>query len=362
MNSILFALKRSLCRPLFLLLLLVCAAAIGLAGSAARAVTLPSAGVCSLSDGPEAGRITDYLLENGFILFEDPAEMELLVEQGRLDCAALLPADLTERMTDGEMEGCVRWVISSTSFAPSLFRSHLSAALYREYAPFLTAPIFEGTDVPREEVFRSYEQMFEEGYAFSFDVKTTREGEAPADLRARSLTLGAASILLCALVFSSCGELLGPAFRDLLGRLGLRKTLAGLVLPGALVRALCVAAAGCAGVLISGAHDLLFPVIVYVFLLTGLSLGLAALLPGVRQLYVLLSVLILSSLALCPIFTDAALFSPALEAIRLILPTYWLWLIPRSPLLWAVGALFFFLLGLGAPALRYRALGNYRLF
>jgi len=360
MKYALFALKRSLGRPLFALLLLLCAAAIPLAGMAARTVALPSAGVYSPDDCAETQRITDYLLDNGFLLFDDPTEMARQVETGTLDCAAILPAHLDRRMTDGELEGCVEWIISPTSFAPSLFQSHLSAALYREYAPYLTSPIFEETEVTRDEVFRSYEQMFEEGYAFSFDVLTADGGREPARMKDRSLMLGAASILLCALTLSSCGELMGSQFREMLGRLGLKQTLNELVFPGLLVRTLLIAGAGCAGLLAAGTVDLIPTLTVYVFLLTGVGLTLAALLPSTRHLYVLLSVLVICSMALCPIFTDPALFSPTLEAVRVLLPTYWLWLIPSAILLWAAGAAAVCVGSFLLLFLRYGTLGKYR--
>jgi len=82
----------------------------------------------------------------------------------------------------------------------------------------------------------------------------------------------------------------------------------------------------------------------------------------VRQLYTLLALLIPAAADLCPIFTDLALFSPALGAVRLLVPPYWLWLIPQAPLLWALGALLLCLGGLGALALRYRLVEKYRLF
>jgi hypothetical protein len=134
--------------------------------------------------------------------------------------------------------------------------------------------------------------------------------------------LGTAAILLCAVVFSSCTELADTSFRALLGRVGLRRAFTELLLPGAFLRALPIAAAACAGMAAAGHAELLLPVSIYVFLLTGLGLLLSFLLPGSRQLYTLLVLLILASLALCPIFTDLSLFSPVVGAVCILLPPY----------------------------------------
>jgi len=356
----LFALKRFLVRPLFPLLLVLCAAAIALSGTVTDVVDTPPAGVCTLSDSVQARRIEAYLLENGFVRSDDPGRLEELVGTGELDCAVILPEDLTELMENGELEGCLHWIQSPSSFAADLYRSHAAAALFREYAPYLTAGVFEGTEIPREEVIRAYERMFDSGHVFSFELLTAEEGRGPENVKRQSLVMGAASILLCAVVFAFCGELTDSAARTMLKRLGLRQMLRGIVLPAMVVRGILAAAAACVGLLLAGMQELMLPAVVYTLLLTGLGVLLMAVLPGTRHLYILLSVLIICSAALCPICTDLALLSPVLAAIRCVLPPWWLWLAAERPLLWFGAAAAAWLAGLVLLGLRYGTLGKYR--
>ena len=356
---ILFALKRAL-RPLSILLLIICAAAIALAGKASETVHAPQAGVVDLSGSPEGAKIVSHLLENGFVRYSTPEEAEELVQRGALNCAVILPEDLSRSIRNCDMEGCIRWIVSPTSFAPDLPKAHVTAAVFRECAPYLAAIPFEGTDVTAEDVVREYELMFEAGYAFSFDVLTAEEGGAPTDLKKQSLAMGAASILLLAIMLSFCGEVTDTAFRDMSGRLGLRGALTKIMLPGILVRTILAAAAGCVGLALAELPQLTAPLVIYVFLLTGVGLMLSAVLSGVRQLYILLSVLVIASAALCPIVTDLALILPPLKIVRYFLPPYWLWLAADHPLPAAGAAITACIVGAILPPLRYALTQKYR--
>lgn len=354
-----FALRRAV-RPLSVLLLLLCAAAIALAGSAAEAVHTPLAGAVDLSGSSESSRILEHLLENGFVRCGTPEEAEMLVQRGELNCAVILPENLSQSIQSCDMEGRIRWIVSPTSFAPDLHKAHVTAAVFRECAPYLAAVPFEGTAVTAQDVVREYELMFEEGYAFSFDVLTAEEGRDPADLRKQSLVMGAASILLFAVLLSFCAELTDTSFRDMPERIGLRSALTKILLPGILIRAILSAGAGCLGLVLADLPHLISALVIHVFLLTGLGLVLTAILSGVRQLYILLCVLVIASAALCPIITDPALILPALKTVRYILPPYWLWLAAEHPLPMAAAAAALCVLGVISPCLRYVTTGKYR--
>lgn len=341
MNSFVFALRRAMKSGVFPLLLILCAAAVFLASFPGVAGTQPPAGVCDLDGGEESGRVAASLTENGYLAFEDPEEMLELVERGELDCCVVLPEGLGEMIRAGTLDGAVRFVSSPSSFAPGLYRSHAAAALFRECAPYITAEAFSGTPVSEDEVLDAYFELFEQGYAFAFEITREDGTAASEDARARSLVMGAASILLFAVLLSSAPDMMTDGFRDIACRLGAGKTMRAVLLPSLAIRALCAAAAVSVGLLAahfmgrgSDCLSLVLPVFLYAALLTAVGMLLSAVLPGKRQLHLLIPAILLLSLALCPICTDLSLLSPVLGTVRLILPTYWFWLIADDPLLW----------------------------
>lgn len=356
-----FTLKRILLRPTFLILLVVCAAAIALSATKTAVGSVPPAGVVDLADSVQSRRMVAYLEEQGFICGTDAEAMREQVRQGELDCAVILPADFSQRLEQGKLEECIRFISAPASYSPDLYKNHVAAAVFREYAPYLTAQMFEGTPVTQEEVLAQYEGMFADGYAFSFEMLTADGGAVPEDTRARSLTMGAAALLLFALILTAGADLMSASFRDALGRLGWSKTLAAVVLPGVLLRALCALLAGAVGLLLAGMPELLPALIGYTLLLTAVSLLLAAVLPDVKYLYILLPLLLIFSLALCPVFTDVTLVVPALARVRLCLPPYWLWLAAECPLPWLMAGLAALPISLGCLTARYAGPGRYQI-
>lgn len=368
MSRFAFAFRRAFRDPGFPLLLLLCALAVFLAASSGAAGTQPPAGVCDLDGSVESRRIVDSLTENGYLVFDSPEDMARLVEQGELDCCLVLPEGLSQRIRAGELDAALPFLSSPSSFAPGLYRSHAAAALFREYAPYITGAAFAGTAVTEEEVVDAYFAMFDEGYAFAFELVTADGAAIPADARSQALVMGAAAILLFAVLTASAAGLFSDGFQGILRRLGAGRAVRAVLLPSLAVRTLCAAAAVSLGLLAAffagrGSYCLLLipPVLIYTVLLSGVGLLLSALLPGKRTLYVLIPVVLLSSLALCPIYTDVTLLLPALGTVRCILPTYWLWLIADRPLAWLPAAAAAVLFSRAATLLRLRLTGKLRL-
>ncbi|MBR3703928.1 MAG: hypothetical protein IKM11_00350 [Oscillospiraceae bacterium] len=328
MRVLLFALKRALRKISYPILLVLCAGAIFLVSLDAAAPSYPPAGVCGGDGSSAAQRIMSCLTDNGFLLFDDENEMVHQVESGALDCGVTLPDDLLLRLESGEMDGCVRFVTSPLSLIPDRYRSHASAAVFREYAPYIAAAVLEKGGVMREEVLAEYEAMFAKGYAFSFEITTADEESAPP-VGSDALVIGTAALLMFA-VF------LGAPTDDVRGnlprRIGAKKMLLMVVLPRELVIAMLAVVAGGLGLVLAGAAQWVAPFAVYVLLLGALRIVLMAVV-GERERYILLSVILLASLALCPIFTDLTLVMPPLRVVRCILPPYWLWLAADSPLI-----------------------------
>lgn len=310
---------------------------------------------------PVTQRIADYLLANGFVLCDDPDEIRESVRTGKLDCAAVFPEGFTRRLTAGNLDGCVEFYRAPASYMPDLYKGHVAAAIYREYVPYISAEAFEGTNVSGAEVVAAYEAMFAEGYVFSFDVLLGDKSQEPQDLKTQYLAMGATAILQCAVAFAFCAGTLEHSFRAMIGRLGLRKSLRAVVLPETLFNALWTAVFGGLGLWLAGYPELTVPFGIYSLLMFGTGLLFAAVLGTAHRVYVLLPVLVISSVALCPVYTDLALMIPAVEAVRCLLPAYWFWLIPRMPVLWAAIAVVALIASFGVIVAKCRLIEKYSL-
>lgn len=359
MNRFVFAFKRFVRRPLFVLMLVVYVLAVVLAAGIGERVGLPAAGVFDASKSEESGRVVSYLLENGFVECEDPETMTELVRSGQLDCAVVIPENLVERMEHRDLDGCVPWIVTPTSFVPDLYKDHVAAALFREYVPYLGMTLFEETIVPQEEVLRSYEKMFEGGYAFSFDLVTVEGGLNPVESDTNPLVIGVSAILLCAVVLTFCADIADVSFRETAGRIGLARAITMSIVPGLIVRVFLAACAGCIGLIVAKAYDMIVPMLIYTLVLAGIGLVLSGLLRNVRYIYTLLALLVIASGALCPIYTDVAALSPVLSVVRYVLPPYWLWLLPEHRLLGMLAAICTLVVGFLILGIRYVAIGKY---
>lgn len=354
MRILIFTVKRVLRSRAFVLMLAVYTAAIFAASLPGAAGNAPPAGVYCADSGAVAGRITDYLTENGFLLCDSEESLRVQVEQGTLDCGIVLPDGLSRRIETGDTEGCVTVISGPLSLMPQLYQSHAAAALYRECAPYIAARQLK--ELPGDELLYEYERRFESGYAFSFELGTG-DGAALQETKDPALLMGTAALLLFVLVMGTGTDAVG---RDLLLRIGTAKALWTVLLPGALVRGIFAAAAGSAGLLLADAPQLIAPLAVYTLLLSALGILLEALVPEPRDRYILLAVLLIASLALCPIFGDIAVFSPLLQKLRLLLPPWWFYCAAEHWGAWlAVGGAGM-VLACGAVCARWYLAGRYR--
>ncbi len=361
-----FAFKRMVKHISFVLLLLLCAGAVLAAALQGDRIALPKAGLCDLDGSPETRRMAAYLEENGFVPVADEDTLYALVQQGQLDCGFVLPQGFSQMLQNGDLEGAVRYLYAPTSYSPELFRSHMAAAIYREHVPYITAEAFTDTDVSTHEVLTAYNDMMDGGYVFSFEAQTLAGGHAPEDVRGQSLILGAGAILLFLTLIGGCSDCIGEQLGDKITRLGLNGTLRLVVLPNVIVRMLTAMAVMAITLALAAyfgggsfCRELILPVVIYCLLISALGLVFSAILPAPAHIHVVLPVLLMASLALCPIFADLAIFSPAVRAIRYLLPPYWLWLVMEKPLIWLAVGLAAFPAGCGMLCLRYRFLGHY---
>lgn len=366
MTSCLLALRRTFRSIGFLLLLGITVGAVLFVGLSDTAGRKAPAGVCDLSRSEEGARVVSFLLENGFLLFDDPLHMEKAVEQGSIDCGVTLPADFADCVRNGDIENAVRFVRSPSSYLHEAYLNLVSAAIFRERAPYIAAEGFAGTGVTEAEMLEQYFAMLGDGYAFAFDVVTEDGAAIPENGKVKSLTMGTVSVFVMVLVFSSAADLLCGDFPAMSRRIGLRQGMKSVLVPGALVRCALITTAVCLSLLAVGlcektqfALQILPAVPVYVLLLFGTGCILSALLPGREPMRLLLPLFVIASLALCPIYTDAALLSPVIGAVRAVLPSYWLWRIADAPLPWLAAALGSLVLAAGILAVRCCVLEKY---
>ncbi len=331
--------KRLFRRPAFLLLLLSAAAAIFFAPLLGRDEAIPPAGVCDLDGSAASAAVCEMLCADGFVLCDDEAELRAGVQSGRYDCGVILPCGMEDALRKGRTEGMLPLITAPTSFVPELYQNHVTAAVFSVYAPYLTADVLADTPISEEEVLEEYRTLMESGLLFSFTLSTGEEAIQPENTRALTYTLGAASLFLFALlVYATCGALTGDCAR-FARRIGLGRTLRFILLPELVLRAalamLFSAAALCLASFITEAPFLLrliWPICVYILLLSSLSMVISAVFSHVGQMQTLSCFLLLLALVLCPIYTDVTLTFPFAAVLRCFVPSYWLWLAYAHPL------------------------------
>ena len=332
-----FALRRVL-RPLGLpCLLLLCAAAILLTALWTPSSPPPS-GLCDLSGSEASSRIAALLAEEGWQQLSSPEELAGAVRRGELTCGLILPADLEGRMAAGDLSGAFPFLSSPTSYAPDRELDLAAAAIFREYAPVLTAAALSHTSITPSQAEERYRSMLAEGEAFLFELRT-EDGQLLSSAHTHGPTLGAVALLLLAALFSGIASLTESALSGPGLRLTPKQAVLALLLPGGGAIALFAAAVTAAALLcawLAGASfalSLLPGAMIYILLLSALALLLTALLSR-RQMAVLTALILPAALALCPIFTDPALLSPFLGGVRQVLPPQWLWSVREAPLPW----------------------------
>ncbi len=353
MKILLFAGKRVLGSRAFVIMLAVYAAAIFAASLPGAAGSAPPAGVYCADDSAAAGRIVSYLTENGFILCDNEDSLRTQVEQGELDCGIILPDGLFRMIEAGDTGGCVTVVAGPLSLVPQLYQSHAAAALYKECAPYIAARQLE--ELPGEELLEEYERRFESGYVFSFELLTV-DGAALREINEPTLMMAAAALLLFALLIGTGADTVG---RDLLLRIGVSRALWTVLLPGVLARGFLAAAAGSIGLLLAGEPELIAPLAAYTTVLCALVILLAAVMPEQHDRHILLAVLLIASLALCPVFGDITVFSPLLQKVRWLLPPWWFYSAAEHWSAWAAAGGIGMAVACGAVCARWYCVSRY---
>ncbi len=290
------------------------------------------AGVADMDESELSQRIVEELSKNGFVYYAGEQALTEAVRDGKADCGVVLPQGLSARIEQWEPGKEIRVICSAQTMAKEMYLGHVSAAVFTELAPYITAKELEAFDIPAEEVLEEYHAMLAEGYAFSFELRTQEGLPAPGNVHAESLMLGVTAVLLYIAISMSVAELVYKDMKSVAHRIGKKLALSRVLVPGLILRLVLFWLATVAGLLISepitdGFNELslLIPALLYGLLIAALSLAVALFCPNSRVLYLLLFVVVVAAVVLCPIYIDIAVVSPMLEKLRNLIPVYWLW-------------------------------------
>lgn len=328
------AIKRTARSVYFPVLLLVFGLAVYFAPMLGDEEGLPTAGVVDLDGGEVSSRIVKALCEAGFELCEDEETLREMIGAGQYDCGVVLDRRIGEKIAEGELDGVAEFIETPTSFASALYQNHVVAAVYTEYAPYITASFLPETEITEAEVLAEYHRRVEEGFLFTFSVEYTDGGEVQSeDERARTYTLAAVALLVFALMMYSVCDVLRFDIVPLCGRIGMKKTLFSAVIPTMAVRVVGVILtfATAAELLYSATEssvlrELFGAVAVYTVLAASFAVVMAAALANTGRIQILSLYLLVVSLVLCPIYFDVSMLLPWIDAVRYMTPPYWLWL------------------------------------
>ena len=345
MKLILFAAKRILTSPVFLLLLIGIALLPVFFGQAGKTISPQPAGfVCEGQPDKDAARVCTALLDSGFVRLESEEKLRDEVSNGRLDAGVVVPADLTDRLAKGAVQNALSFIKSPTTLLGDLWQEHAAAALFSVYAPYITASSFAGSEVTAEEVFEEYYRMLDGGYLFRFEISTDKGRLVPDTERSRRFFTGALAILLYITSFFAVALPLMKAADLAALRMPPARARRSILLPGLLLRLLLIGGACALACHLAELPNLLIPAMLCLLCFTGLHL-LALVLPGKHWQPIAVMLLAAAGVALCPIYTDLSLFVPAAETVRKFIPPYWLWIIADKALYGFIGAgAFLFLL------------------
>lgn len=290
------------------------------------------AGVVDMDGSVLSQRITAELMKNGFVCYDTEAGLAEAVGTGEADCGVILPKGLAEQMTQGTMGKEIRAICSAQSIAKDMYLGHVSAALFAELAPYITAKELEPFDIPTEAVLEEYHAMLADGYAFSFELLTETGLPAPENVHAESLMLGVTAVLLYIAISMTVAELVHKDMKCVALRIGRKLALCRVLIPGITLRLCFLGLATAAGLFLAEPvtegfkeSTLVLPTLIYCLLICALSLGLALLCPDSRVLYLLLFVVLIAAVVICPIYIDITVVNPVLGKIRNLIPVYWLW-------------------------------------
>lgn len=332
MKSTLLAVKRCLGDIPFLIGLILMIGILPLAATLGEVPEQLPAGVLNLDTSDMAERITARLLENDFIAYTEEKLLFQAVEEGKLDCGIIFPKGLEEKAITGALKQDVQVICSPQSLAEELYLGLVSACLFEEIAPYITAEKLAALNIPQNVVLDAYWDTMEQGYLFSFEILSEDGLPIPENQRAKDLMTGVLAVLLYILITMTVITAVHKDMRNLVPKLGMRKSVTHVLVPDLAIRLPIVCGAMILGLILAepvtvGAveTDLILPACLYCVALLLTAVVAALICSDTRVLYLLVFVVLVASVVICPLYIDITVLNPAFVWAREFTPIYWLW-------------------------------------
>ncbi len=350
MYTLLLAMKRAARSVYFILLMVLCTILLAAVPSIGRAESIPPAGICDLDGTAESARVVKSLSSDGFIVYESEAVLRGEIEMGNLDCGAIIKKGFSSALYTNELERAVIFVTSPLSLSHVLYENHVSAAIFTEAVPVITAQLM-GDDflalhnIDKEEIFSEYRSRIDSGLLFSFDVESISSTGNFSDNRAKTYLMFFASLLIFSAVMYTVCRLTAEDIPQLGRRIGVKATIHSLIIPNLAIHTLGISLSLVLAVPIEGlifGTDTILPLLPslfgYTLLIIACALIFAAILWDSTNLRTLTFILLLMALVMCPAYLDISALWSGVKLLRAVLPLYWLWYCADFPLMALIAA------------------------
>ena len=360
-----FALHRTWLDTTFIVSLALGVLIIFAAPFAGAGTDYPPAGFADLDRGEASSHLSIQFSEAGFLHYDSCEELEKAVLSGALDCGVLIMPGLDDSLLSGNCTSALTLLVSPSTAMAEAYRLTASACLYEMEAPYISFNALSETNISRIELLEKYREYRDDGLSFRFEITSISLNGGVIDSRAVSVTLGAAALALFIIIMYSNIAPCRSRLNALSAAIGMKKAIRTTLLPQITVRLLLAILAAALGLLAASfagfrfARGLILPAIIYAVLLQALSFLLASAVPMEHTAYIVLVVLLLAGLALCPIYTDAALLHQPLGSVRLFAPMYWLWLCCQNPLIMSAASVILLAASWAAFAIAVKKRGRF---
>ncbi len=327
-----FAVKRCFSDRAFISALLVMLILFPLTASLGKAPSQLPAGVVDKDGSALSKRVVEQLLQDNFVTFEEEEDLYRAVESGQLDCGVIFPAGLQKKIEAKSLDGDIKIIRSAQSLTEELYMGQVSAYLFAEIAPYITAEELQQLDISREEVLEKYHARMRQGYVFSFEILSQDALPIPENIKAKSLMTGVAAVMIYIVASLAVITVVHKDTKSLIPKLGKKACVRHVMFPVLVIRTLMICGATIVGIvaaepLTSGNREIqmILPVCLYTVLIVLVLLFASLICPDTRVLYLLVFVVLTASVVICPIYIDVTVLSPAFALVREFVPVYWLW-------------------------------------
>lgn len=332
--------KRALKNPLYVLMLVFLCFSVLFFGSIEKEITLPESGFTLLDNDPEALILRDKLIADGYKLYESESEMKEAIRAKDITIGFSVQPGLTERLRNGDLDGVLTVYSLPTAAFVNVTALRVISHVTDIYAPYLTERMMQeqGITLTQQQVREYMDQHYAEDAQFMFQFQDVDGKILPPVSYSRQLIYGMFAILLFCLFALCTSTEKDSAYRNLHDRVGCKQAFLTVLLPSYAVKyafSLCTVALSatvCRLLCSTDVRMLALRCAVYMLYLCGVGALLYAVLYKFSrvQLYVLTFSLL--SLGVCPIFFDLSAYAKIPEVAKLLLPPYFFYIIPKSPL------------------------------